>query len=141
MILYHNPFNKDNIQRKDKSMNKEINSEILIKKLSGKYTDYYLVYEKLRDVLFSNFDEITIIPKTIYALIDSAEGLLGVLFWKAHGLELAIQTEREDEYLQSASHLKYSPMNKMLVLNKQEDINDYLIAIFKENLQKLRESK
>ncbi|MDF2673583.1 MAG: hypothetical protein K0R09_1848 [Clostridiales bacterium] len=122
-------------------MNKEINSEILIKKLSGKYTDYYLVYEKLRDVLFSNFDEITIIPKTIYALIDSAEGLLGVLFWKAHGLELAIQTEREDEYLQSASHLKYSPMNKMLVLNKQEDINDYLIAIFKENLQKLRESK
>jgi hypothetical protein len=122
-------------------MNKEINPEILVKKLSGKYADYYSVYEKLREVLFSNFDGITIIPKTIYALITSTEGLLGVIFWKTHGLELAIQTERTDECLQSASHLKYQSMNKMLVLSKQEDINDYLLNILSENLQKLRESK
>ncbi|NFA12194.1 hypothetical protein EXM33_07465 [Clostridium botulinum] len=122
-------------------MNKEINPEILIKKLSGKYADYYLVYEKLRNTLFLNFDGITIIPKTIYAIIDSTEGLLGVIFWKPHGLELAIKTERNDEHLHSASHLKYQPMNKMLILNKQEDINNYLIDILKENFQKLRESK
>lgn len=51
-------------------MNKEINSEIIVKKLSGKYSYYYLVYEKLRYIIFSNFHGITITPKTIYALID-----------------------------------------------------------------------
>lgn len=121
-------------------MNKEINSEIISKKLAGKYEAYYPVYEKLRDTLFENFDGITIIPKTIYALIDTADGLLGVIFWKPHGLELAIKTERTDEILNSASHLKYNPMNKMIILKDTNDISDYLIELLEENLRNLRES-
>lgn len=122
-------------------MNKELNPEILRKKLSGKYAPYYEVYENLKEMLFSKFNGITIIPKTIYALIDSTEGLLGVLFWKSDGLELAIKTDRNDAFLHSATHLKYPPMNKMIILSNITDINANLIEILSENMQKLKESK
>lgn len=121
-------------------MNKELNHEILEKKLSGKYGSYYEVYETLKETLFSKFDGITIIPKTIYALIDSNDGLLGVIFWKADGLELAIQTDRDYDFLHSAAHLKYSPMNKMIILNNKKNIDENLIQILNESMEKLKES-
>ena len=118
-------------------MNKELQPEILIEKLSGKYAIYYEVYNTLKRTLFSNFDGIKIIPKTIYALIDSRDGLLGVIFWKEHGLEFAIKTDREDDFLHSALHLKYSPMNKMIILNSNENIDKKLIQILKQNMNKM----
>ena len=87
------------------------------------------MYEKLRNTSFKNFDGITIILKTIYVLIDTTDGLLSVIFWKPHGIEVAIKTERTDEILNSSSHLKYSPMNKMIILKDTNDINNYLIEL------------
>ena len=113
-------------------MNKEVNSELIKKKLSGKYSPYLIIYEKLRDSLFSQFDDLTIIPKTIYLIIDSPKGILAVLFWKNDGLHLALETPKEDPLLYPALDLKYPPLNKKFILKTEDDINEFLIKTISE---------
>lgn len=108
---------------------KEIHSEKIKKKLSGKYEHLYPIYKELCDKCFHEKD-VRILLKTIYLLVDSDKGLLTAIFWKEDALEVAIPIDEKDERILKAEHLNYKGLNSMVRLKKISDVDEFVENLF-----------
>lgn len=111
---------------------KEIAPNTIKNKLSGKFDHLYPVYEKLRDELAKNIQDVKFILKTIYIKIDSKQGLLGVIFWKENGLHVAIPKKMEHDRIINGTDLKYKGYDKKIILKKVEDVDKFVLTLFVE---------
>jgi len=113
-------------------MNTVHTEKAIQRKLSGKYSELYPIYLKLRDEIFKFGENIKIILFTIYLRIDFGNDTFAVLFYRNGYLELGLPTKKVHERLECGNHLKWEQINKVIKLYSVEDIDDFVINLLKE---------
>lgn len=117
----------------------EVTNDSIKKKLSGKFEYLYPIYEKLRDELASLYPNVRFILKTIYIIIDSDKGMLGVIFWKDDGLHIGLPNGLYNDRILDGKDLKYKGLDYKMVVREIEEIDDFIIRLFEDILRNLTE--
>lgn len=111
---------------------KEINPNNIKKKLSGKYEHLYPIYQELCKKCF-NKEDIKLILKTIYIIVDSNEGLIATIFWRSDALEIAIPpVDVVSNRILDGNHLKYQGLNNMIRLQSIDEVDNFVIDLFEK---------
>lgn len=113
-------------------MNQEFKGNEIYMKLSGKYSNLYPIYGKLKEELFNIGKDIKIILKTIYMRVDFDNGLYGIIQWNEDGLEFLLPIKIEHERLLSTKHQGWKELNKMVRFKRPEDVDGFIVNLLKE---------
>lgn len=112
---------------------KEIDSESIKEKFSGKFSELYPVYVKLKNnVLDKIGEEIKIFLKTIYLRVDFDNGTFGVIFWKNGTLDFVLPLHTQSNRLVCAKKYGYKNMPYMLQLRSVTDIDPFVYELLKQ---------